>query len=96
MSVTCALFGPLREAAGRKHVEVDLDPPVVLTDVLAKLGEQCPELESTVVDVDTDTIAITVDGTNVKQRDGLETVVEEDEVVRLTPPIVGGCTGGRR
>lgn len=90
MSVTCALFGPLREDAGRKHIELDIETPTTVEEVLSHLIEECPALAASLDDVDPDSIAITVDGTNVKQLHDLETTVEADMVVRFTPPIVGG------
>lgn len=91
MTVTCALFGPLREAAGRKNVELDIDSPASVRAVLDALIEAEPALADDLAEVEgSGSLAITVDGTHIEQQDGFDTTVEDGAVVRLTPPIVGG------
>lgn len=93
MSVTCALFGPLRETAGRKHVELAVETPVSVRAVIDALTSEVPGLANHFDDVEPgSSIAITVDGTHITQREGLETPVHDGEIVRMTPPIVGGTT----
>lgn len=92
MAVTCALFGPLRETAGRKHVDVPGGQPATVRDVLEALVEEHPDLEAALFDPEGDLAAInvTVDGDHINQLDGLATRVRNDALVRIAPPVTGG------
>lgn len=91
MGVTFALFGPLRDAAGRKLLEFDVETPAPLGDVFEQLVETESDLREHLDSIeDSDAIAITVDGTNIRHLDGFETRIDDGQVVRITPPIVGG------
>lgn len=92
MSVTCALFGPYRKTAGRKNVELEVTTPTSLRTVLDELANTVPDLADDLEMIDENgSIAITVDGKHINHLDGLATVIEDDSIVRITPPIRGGA-----
>lgn len=92
MSVTCALFGPMRDPVGQKHVELDVDTPIPIREVIDALLTAEPGLGQYLDEIEeTRSITVTVDGTHIDQRDGFDTLVTDDDIVRLTQPVVGGC-----
>ena len=94
MTVTCTLFGPLRDRAGEKEVELSIDRPVAVRTILHQLVDTHPDLEEALFDEDgaLHPINVTVGGTNIQQADGLDTQVEDESTVRLAPPVTGGST----
>lgn len=92
MAVTCALFGPLRDAAGRKHVEVPADPPSTVIEVVRALAVAYPQVEEHLFGGDgrLRSINVTLNGDHIEHLDGLETAVADGDVIRLAPPVTGG------
>jgi molybdopterin synthase sulfur carrier subunit len=86
------LFGPVRDAVGRKTVERTFDAPVTVGDALVALGESHPSLADHLGSDENlgAGLTITVDGDNVSLRDGLDTELSDGDVVRIAPPVVGG------
>lgn len=90
MEIECNVFGPFREAVGEKTVVREVDPTATVGDLLSEL----------VADYDLDgvfsddgglgSVTVTKNGTNVAHLDGLETALDDGDVVRLAPPVVGG------
>ena len=93
VNVEFRLFGPFREAAGRKQFAVETDANTY-RDLLEELEGRVPELAGDLVDDEgTDLVGDTVvtkNGTDVRHLDGLETTVEDGDVVRAVPSVYGG------
>jgi molybdopterin synthase sulfur carrier subunit len=86
------LFGPVRDAVGRKTVERTFDAPVTVREALVSLRESHPPLTDHLgsgEDLGAG-LTITVDGDNVSLREGLDTELDDGAVVRIAPPVVGG------
>ena len=92
MEVTCALFGPLRDAVETKEIPLKLDGPLSVDQVLEELRDVHPELDEHIFDDDGNirSVNITLDGRNIQQLDGLETSVTSESIIRIAPPVTGG------
>ncbi|MFA9517726.1 ubiquitin-like small modifier protein 1 [Halopenitus sp. H-Gu1] len=91
MQVECRFFGPFREDVGQRSVRLSTDAETY-GDLLAELERTYPELEGRLLADDevSGDVSVTRNKRNIRQIDGLETVVEDGDVVRLTPSIQGG------
>lgn len=90
MEIECNFFGPLREVVGEKTVVREVDPTATVGDLLSDLVAEY-ELEGVLTDDgDLGSVTVTKNGTNVAHLDGLETGLGDGDVVRLSPPVVGG------
>lgn len=96
MAIQCELYGPLRETVGRKTVELSLDAPTTVHDVLTALSADHDGLTSQLFGPDGElrSINITVNQTQIEQQDGLETDVADGDIVRIAPPVRGGARPG--
>lgn len=94
MAVTCALFGPLRDAAGRKYVEVSVEPPSTVSEVVRALVSAYPQVEEHLFagGERLRSINVTLNGDHIEHLDGLETAVADGDVLRLAPPVTGGTS----
>jgi len=88
------LFANLAETAGRKEVDVDVDPGETFGDAFAALLDAHPELEPEVLDEDgeiRDHIRVLRNGDNpFVVDDGHDTVLAEGDELALFPPVSGG------
>ena len=94
MKVELRCFGPVREAVGAKTAERELPEEATVGDLLTELAAEASELEGQLLDESGEvqgSINVTVEGTNVRQLDGAATVLSDGDVVRIAPPVVGGC-----
>lgn len=93
VQLECVFFGPFRDAVGRKTVVHETDAATV-GDLLAELEVTYPELAGDLLDERGDGLAgdtvVTVNERNVVHREGLETGLEADDVIRLVPSVYGG------
>ena len=93
MEVECRFFGPFRDAVDddRTVLDVDLD---TYGELLTLLEARYPGLSGRLLDEDGDGFAgstvVTRNGTDLRHLDGLETAVEEGDVVRAVPSVYGG------
>lgn len=93
MDVEIKLFGPIREDVGEKRLRRTVPEGSTVGDVVADLIEAYPQLDGRFLDADGELDAgvnVTVNGTNVRQLDGLSTDLEDGDVLRAAPPVVGG------
>ena len=93
IQVECAFFGPLRETVGRKTVETTLSEDATVAALVAELSASHPAVGREVRAEDgggADGVNVTVDGRNVRQREGLATPLADGTTVRFAPPVVGG------
>lgn len=93
MQLECVFFGPFRDAVGRKTVHHETDADTV-GDLLRELEASYPALEGELVADDGDGLAgdtvVTKNKRNVTHVDGLETTLEDGDVIRLVPSVYGG------
>lgn len=94
MEVECRFFGPFREDVGHGRVTLDVDDGETYGDLLARLEERYATLEGRLIDADDATLAgstvVTRNKTDLRHLDGLETAVEDGDVVRAIPSVYGG------
>lgn len=94
MNVECRLFGPFRDDVGEEHVGGEYDEGTTAGDLLRELEAAYDELEDRLVDEAAQTTAgptvVTLNEKNIKHLDGLETELEDGDVVRIVPSVYGG------
>lgn len=94
MNVECRLFGPFRDAVGEEHVGGEYAVGTTAGDLLRDLEATYDELDGRLVDEEKDTTAgqtvVSLNEKNIKHRDGLETVLDDGDVVRIVPSVYGG------
>ncbi|MFW6382877.1 MAG: ubiquitin-like small modifier protein 1 [Haloferacaceae archaeon] len=93
VTVECRFFGPFREATGAKRVEFEPDAGTY-RELLATIEARYPDLEGELLvpggeDLAGDTV-VSKNGRDVRHLDGLDTPVEDGDVVRLVPSVYGG------
>jgi molybdopterin synthase sulfur carrier subunit len=87
------LFATLRQVAGTKEVEVDLEAGETVGHALERLVELHPNLKDQIFDETGDlqrSIIILLKGRNIRLEEGLETVLGEDDYLAIFPPVAGG------
>ena len=89
MEIECSFFGPYRDAVGEKTVAREVDADATVGDLLSELVADY-NLDGVFSDDDLGSVTVTKNGTNVTHLDGLDTSLEDGDVVRLAPPVVGG------
>lgn len=90
MQIECAFYGPLRDPVGEKTVYRDLDDGATVGDLLADLETAYPDLDLLAGGERREGLTITVDGKDVRHRDGTDTELEDGTLVRLTGAVYGG------
>lgn len=92
MEVELHTFGPLREAVGEKELSIEVPGGATVRDALAAAEESHPGLSGRLLDGDdlAEGVTLTHEGTAIEHRNGLDTGLSEGDVLRATPPIVGG------
>lgn len=93
MDVEVKLFGPMREDVGEKTLVRTLPEGATVADLVENLVADYPVLDGRLLDDegDIDThVNVTVNGTNVRQREELATELEDGDVLRTAPQVVGG------
>lgn len=86
------LFADLRDAAGDRHVAVDVGPEATVEDALEALLTASPALRERVTDADgelEDHVNVYRNG-EALDRDELGTIVADDDELALFPPVSGG------
>jgi len=87
------LFATLRQAAGAKEVEVDLEAGETVRHALERLVELRPNLKERIFDEKGGlqrSIIILLKGRNIRLEEGLDTVLGEGDYLALFPPVAGG------
>lgn len=87
--VTVVLYGPVRQAVGRKEFTVD---GATVGAVVEALATDHPVVAERVLDDGTvrGQVQVFVDGRKIGPLDGLETALEGDERVQITEAMSGG------
>lgn len=90
------LFATLREVAGAKEVEVDLEAGATVRHALERLVDLYPNLKE---EIFTErgalqrSVIILLRGRNIRLEGGLDTVLGEDDYLAIFPPVAGGEVG---
>lgn len=87
------LFATLRQVAGTKEVEVDLEAGETVGHALKRLVELHPNLKERIFDERGDlqrSIIILLKGRNIRLEEGLDTVLGEGDYLAIFPPVAGG------
>jgi len=94
MNIECRLFGPFRDDVGVERVGGEYEAGTTAGELLRELEAQYEELAGRLVDEEAETTAgptvVTVNKKNVTHLDGLETELEDGDVVRVVPSVYGG------
>jgi molybdopterin converting factor small subunit len=75
------LYGKAKELAGKEELDVSLEKPTTIRELIDKISEGRPEVSSK---------AVLVNGRNCIFSDGLETLVNEGDLVEILPFVSGG------
>lgn len=87
------LFATLRQVAGVKEVEVDLEAGETVRHALERLVEIRPSLKERIFDERGDlqrSIIILLRGRNIRLEEGLDTILGEGDYLAIFPPVAGG------
>lgn len=92
IEVVFRAYGPVRDVIGAKTVTREVPEGTTVGEFLTRLTDEHPELNRRLYGDDglSDAISLTVNGTNVSRREGLETELSPGDEVRAAPPIHGG------
>lgn len=83
----------MRQVAGAKEVEVDLEAGETVRHALEGVVELCPNLKERIFDEKGDlqrSIIILLKGRNIRLEEGLDTILGEGDYLALFPPVAGG------
>lgn len=87
------LYASLRQAAGVKMMDVDVQPGSTIHVVLLEVTRRYPVLEKNVWKAQgelTEFVHVFINGENIRHLAGLETVLKPEDHVDIFPPLVGG------
>jgi molybdopterin synthase sulfur carrier subunit len=91
VQVECRFFGPFREDVGVERERRETDAETVGA-LLSELEAAYPELDGRLVGEDgpAGSTVVTKEKRDVRHLDGLETELEDGDVIRLVPSVYGG------
>lgn len=92
MEIDLRFFATFREAVGEKERTRTVDDDATVGDVLAALEAEYDDLEGRLLEDGTirPQLSVLKNGRNVVHMAGVETSLEEDDVVSVFPPVAGG------
>lgn len=95
VKVVVKLYARLEELAGFSNLELEISGKPSLKDLLDRLGERFGTDFRNVLESPSDeyghySSAILINDRDFKKMDGLKTVLKENDVIRIIPPIFGG------
>ena len=86
-------FATLRQFVGAKEVEVNVGPGDTVRHALQQLEAEYPALQGRILGEQRDlkkSLNIFVSGRSIKFKQGLDTVLQEGDVLAIFPPLAGG------
>ena len=93
MNVRVRFYGMAYDEVGTRELSVELVEDSTVNDLLSILVERYPSLTKLVYDdegVFREYLEVAVNRTDIIGLDGLETVLNEGDIVLIMPPIGGG------
>ena len=87
------LYASLRQAAGTKMMDVEIQPGSTIRDVLVEVTRRFPDLEKSVWKDQgelTEFVHVFINGENIRHLAGLDTALKAEDHVDIFPPLVGG------
>ena len=95
LRVKVKFFGPFREISNVKELEITVAEGSTVKDILNLLTEKYgEEMKHTLFDPQTnevrDSFQLLLNGRNIYGLRGLDTCMEDDNVLTMFPPVAGG------
>lgn len=87
------LYASLRQAAGTRMLDVEVQPGTTLQDVMLEVTRRYPVLDKFIWKEQGElsrSVHIFVNGINFNQLNGLVTPLHPEDKVDIFPPLVGG------
>ena len=87
------LYASLRQAAGTKMLDVEVNPETTLREVLLEVSRRYPVLDQFVWKAPeelSELVHVFINGQNLRNLAGLATPLKEEDHVDIFPPLVGG------
>jgi sulfur-carrier protein len=86
-------YASLRQAAGTKMVEIEIQPGFTIRDVLVEVTHSYPVLDKYIwkePEMLSDIVHVFINGENIRHLAGLNTPLKAEDHVDIFPPLVGG------
>jgi len=93
MRVKVRLFALLREVAGTKEIEEEVEEGITVKDLLERLSTKLPKRFRELVFEEQNVsknVIILVNRRGIRELEGLETKLKDGDEVALLPPVSGG------
>jgi len=93
LNVRVRFYGMVYDEVGTREWEIELDRDSTVNDLLLIIVERQPSLGNLVYDetgVFREYLEVAVNHTDIIGLNGLETVLQEGDIVLIMPPIGGG------
>ena len=87
------LYASLRQAAGTKMVDLNIQAGTTIQEVLAQVTEAYPVLDKFIWKTQgelSEHAHVFINGENINHLQGLNTELKSDDHVDIFPPLVGG------
>ncbi len=87
------LYASLRQAAGTKMLDVEVNPQTTIREVLLEVTRRYPVLDQYVWKAPeelSEVVHVFINGQNIRQLAGMGTPLREGDHVDIFPPVVGG------
>jgi molybdopterin synthase sulfur carrier subunit len=87
------LYASLRQAAGIKMMDVDVQSGTTMRDILAEVTRRYPVLVKFIWSNQSELsewVHVFLNGENIRHLDGLDTALRAEDHVDIFPPLVGG------
>lgn len=94
MNVTVRLFAMYRDDVGTKSLSVAVPDGSTVRETLQTLEASYPELSQRLLTANGETkpaVTILVNGRLIAHEGSLDTVLEDDDVLSIMPPVTGGA-----
>jgi sulfur-carrier protein len=86
-------YASLRQAAGTKMIEIEVQPDFSIRDVLLEVTRRFPVLEKYIWKDQgelAEIVHVFINGENIRQLSSLNSSVKAEDHVDIFPPLVGG------
>ena len=94
MAVSVKFIGSFRSLSGKDTLELRLERPCQIRDIIKMITEELPELEPALIDPKSESsktnLLIIVNGQEISVLDGFETSIKDGDEVILVPIVHGG------